>query len=391
VAQILIREMLPHEAQTIQALGVKTFIRSLEGFYVAKPESARVAVLDDKIVGGFIYTTDKFGDKKLGFIDFFFVDPAYAGRGIGRDLCKESIDYLWAEGYDFLGAVVRDDNVGSWAAFEKNGFVNADLPGVARSMGFLGFLQVYFKHWYFFSSACDLHFAARPASVSGAETEEHDVHPLQAHSGDAPLLSSFRKKTGFGQFAMFLLANLIFVLISTIIGSGFIRWDYPFADFFAGTLPTLAIATLIVFGGAALFTYLGTLFSERKWRFRVPTGGFVICLALSFAGFLFPLGGSLYPDKYENTAKFRRDMGVPALLSWIYVIALVVGLGLFADGLPVLFDYLWAYTGALAVLVLIFRCIPFPHANFGSSRVFTWSKVLYAVMFLGSVYLAFFW
>ncbi|MCL2248529.1 MAG: GNAT family N-acetyltransferase [Oscillospiraceae bacterium] len=388
MAQILIREMEPGEAKTIQALGVKTFIRSMESFYVSKPSTAKVAALGDKIVGGLIYTTDNFGDKKLGFIDFFFVDPAYAGRGIGRDLCREGINYLWSEGYDYLAAVVRDDNVGSWAAFKKNGFVNADLPKVARAMGFLGFLQVYFKHWYFFSSACDLHFAPRPESI---DAENDDMRSLQAHSDNETLPSGFRKKTGFGQFAMLLLVNLLFVLISTIIGNGFLRWNYPFVDFFTGLFPTLASATFIVFGGTTLFTYLGTLFSGRKWRFRVPTGGFTLCLVISIIGFFFPLGGNLYPDKYENTAKFRRDMGIPALLSWLYIIALVVGLGLFADRLPVLLDYLWAYTSALAVLLLIFRCIPSLHASFGSSRVFSWNKALYVVMLLGSVYLIFFW
>jgi GNAT superfamily N-acetyltransferase len=218
VAQVLIREMKHGEDGTIQALGIKTFIRSLEGFYVAKPRTAKVAVLDDKIVGGFIYTTDNFGDKKLGFVDFFFVDPAYAGRGIGRDLCKEGIDYLWSEGYDFLCSFVRDDNVGSWAAFEKNGFVRANLPKVARAVGFLGFLQVYFKHGYFASSACELYFALRPAGVEAEMAD--DAQPLQARADNEAHLSGFRRKTGFGQIAVFLLANLLFLLITGTMEGG---------------------------------------------------------------------------------------------------------------------------------------------------------------------------
>ena len=117
----------------------------------------------------------------------------------------------------------------------------------------------------------------------------------------------------------------------------------------------------------------------------------MLCLVFSFTGLFFPLGGGLYPDKYENTAKFRRDMAIPALLSWLYIIALFVGLELFADRLPILIDYLWAYTSSLAFLLLVFRSIPLPHISFGSSRIFSWNKILYAVMLLGSAYLIFFW
>jgi len=368
---IIIREMEAYEAGAIQSLGLETFLRSLEGFYVSRPKTAKVAVLNGKIVGSLIYTTDICGGKKIGFVDFFFVNPAHAGRGIGRELCKEGIAYLWSEGYDYLGAVVRDDNVGSWAAFEKNGFTNAGLLKIARAVGFTGFLKMYFKHGYFLSSACDLHFAPRPDS--GAE------------------LSSFKKRTGFGQVALNLFGNFLLLLIGSMIGMGILRGTYSFADFFAPDSPVAIIAALLmVFGGTFLLSYIGTLFSGRKWRFRTPTGGFILNFLISLVGFYFPIGGSFYPQQYENTSKFRRDMGLSALWSWLYIMVLLTVAVIFAGRLTFISTGTWAFISELTSLLLIFRCLPFPHANFGTSRIFAWNKIVYGVMLLGSVYLVFF-
>jgi len=364
---VIIREMEADEAAAVQSLGLRTFLRSLETFFVPKPKTAKVAVLDDKIVGGFIYTTEIHEGKKFGVVDFFFVDSAHGGQGIGSELCKEGVAYLWSEGYDYLAAVVRDDNVASWAAFEKNGFVRANMQKASNALGFVGFLSFYIKHAYFVSSACDLYFAPRPGR--GIE------------------LSSYSKDTGLGQITLHLFANLLLVFIFALARTLFFRETSSFADFLRVDLPAFSPAVLFVFGGAILFTYLGTLFSERKWHFRVPTGGFVLCFIVGFFGFLFPMGGSFYPDRYENTPEFRRDMGIPALTSWLYIMALLLVTSLFAEVLP-LFSYnIWAYIGTLAGVLLIFRSMPLLHVSFGSSRVFAWNKILYGIMFLVSVLL----
>jgi len=267
---------------------------------------------------------------------------------------------------------VRDDNVGSWAAFEKNGFTNAGLPKVARAVGFVGFLQIYIKHAYFLSSACDLHFAPRPDS--GAE------------------LSSFRKEAGFGQVILYFLGNFLLLLIATMIGMGILRGSYSFFGFFRTEVPaSIAVSILAVLGGAVLLSYVGTLFSARKWRFRTPTGGFVLNFLISLGGFYFPIGGSFYPERYENTPKFRRDMGLGALLSWLYIMVLFVAIGIFGGRMTFISGNILDFTGELARLLLIFRCLPFPHANFGTSRIFTWNKIVYGLMLLGSICLVFFW
>jgi len=51
----------------------------IEGLFVTKPKTAIVAILDEKIIGGFVYQIDIIGKKKIGFVSFLFTDPAYQG------------------------------------------------------------------------------------------------------------------------------------------------------------------------------------------------------------------------------------------------------------------------------------------------------------------------
>jgi len=41
--ELILREMEAGEAKAVQALGIKCFLRSLEGFYVVRPKTALVA------------------------------------------------------------------------------------------------------------------------------------------------------------------------------------------------------------------------------------------------------------------------------------------------------------------------------------------------------------
>lgn len=364
---LTLREMQPSEARTVQLLGTKSFLRSLEGFGVPKPKTARVAVKDGKIVGGVIYSIENCGGKKLGFVDIFFVDKAYAGQGIGRALCDEGVAYLWAEGCDYLATFVRDDNVGSWRAFEKAGFIRSDLPKVAGALGQGGFIKTHVKHLYGFGLGCDFYFAVRPEN-----------------SADLP---AYSKKTGIGQLALHLFTNIALVLIVILSGMGFanVASDPPLIT---SQLPTILISLLLIFGGVIILSYIGTLFSGRKWHYRMPTGGLLLGLIFGFGmGALIPMAGNWYPNHYENTRKFRVDMGISAFLSWLYLIGLLIIARLFGGDI----QFLGSGLQVVISILLMFRCIPFPVVNLGSVRVFRWNKVLWALMAAASIYLAFFW
>jgi len=356
--ELNIREMQPEEAKSLQSLGSKIFLRSMEAPFVPKPKKAHVAVCDGKIVGGFCYSFEKCGEKKLGFVDYFFVDPAYAGQGIGRALSQGGIAYLWEQGCDYLASVVRDDNVGSWSAFEKTGFIRASLPKVAGSLGLGGFIKTYIKHFYGFSPGCDFYFAIRPDDNS------------------VPLLA-YAKRTGFGQILLHPLTNTLLALIPFLIGLITFTTD-------PSNLPMLVLRFLIVFGGVIFFSYIPTLLSGRKWHYRMPTGGLLLASIFSIFGLFMPMAGNWYPDRYENTQAFRRDMGISALMSWAYLLGILIAARLFDGVRP------FIATGVIGVL-LIFRCIPFPVINLGSVRVFRWNKFLCVLLALASIFTVFFW
>ena len=356
--KLILREMRPDEAKTIQSLGIKSFLRSMEGFYVPKPKTARVAEMDGKIVGGFIYGIEIGSKKKFGVIDFFFVDPKCAGQGIGSALCEEGVSFMWQEGCDYLATFVRDDNVGSWAAFEKTGFFRANLPKVASALGLGGFLKLYVKHLYGICSGCDLYFAKHPESPES--------------------LPDFAKKTGFGQIALhvFIHALLILTMFFRGMGEGVDISD-TLSLLFTSILPSL----LIIFCGVILFSYLGTLPSKRKWHYRMPTGGLLLSAAFSVFSIFLPMAGNWYPERYEKSTKFHMDLGLGAFLSWLYLIGMLTVMRLVGDDIP----FLNSDVQIIIVILLIFRLVPFPVVNQGSVRVFRWNKILWVIMAVASV------
>gem|GEM_PF-3946947 len=46
---------------------------------MTKPKTAIVAILDEKIIGGFVYQIDIIGKKKIGFISFLIYRPRLSG------------------------------------------------------------------------------------------------------------------------------------------------------------------------------------------------------------------------------------------------------------------------------------------------------------------------
>ena len=350
-----LREMRPEEARGLQLRAMKNFIRALEAPFVTKPKEAMVAEQDGEIIGGFIYSIEESKKCKLGFIDFFFVENRYMGRGLGRALCRAGVAHLWAKGCDYLGAVVRDDNVGSWAAFERNGFIRVGLLAYAKAVGLVNFMKTNLIHGYGFSPGCNLYFATRP---------EKETNP-----------GLYIKKFGVKQLITHLVFNSLLVFIIFILNyfnANRINTNYYE---FLYVLQKWLLSGAVIFGGIIFITYMGTFFSRRKWRYQLTTGGGLLGLLVSLAGGVLPLMGNFYPEKYENTKKFRRDMAITAMLPWLLLMAALRVL----PGLDVEF----LHTGFMNVMVqilLVMRCIPLFAVNLGSSRVYKYNKILWLVM-----------
>ncbi len=335
---ILIRKMEPTEAKEVKKLGIKSF-RSFESLFVPVPKEALVAVMDSKIVAAVIvkYVHSK-NSQKTGYIDFAFVDRAYHNQGIGRQIYKAAIDYLWDQGCSHITALVKDDNVGSWSLFLKNGFERVSLYTLIKNIGTNGFWNHLIHTAIGWAAGMDLYLAE-----SGGKA-------VQKEGGS------------FYQGFKYILVNF---LISLIV---IIRLGLSQTMVFAGAL-------LLVLSLSILTGYLGTVFSKRKWKFRLVNCGFLISVFMFLLGMIYPMVGNWYPDHYENTGKFRKDLGIQAWVNW-------VGIFLFAFVSHILSPYylFFNYVYAICYMLLIFRILAvYPFSGFGGSRVLAWNKAVYLV------------
>ncbi|MCL2568662.1 MAG: GNAT family N-acetyltransferase [Oscillospiraceae bacterium] len=348
---MLIRQMQPGDVWAMRKLARKSF-GFPEGLFMLfiRPKTALVAVVDEKIVGGFIYKISHNGGKKMGFVSLFFSDPDFHGHGIGKRMAEEGIRHLWdVEGCDALVTYVRDDNVASWSAFERQGFVNASFPAVTKLVGAFGMAKLYVEMAYAFSIGHDFYIAL----PDEATTRQYE-----------------KKRNSGVQLAAYLVIQLLLAL--------------PF--FLASNAPIALLKGLsVLLLGGVLAGYVGTLFSRRAWHFRLTTGGAFLCLILGGVNRWFiPIIASWYPDQYENTPRFRRDLAVVSIAGWLFLLSFAA-LRFFIPN-PALF---LVYASIFASVLLIFRCVPASIGALGGERVFNWSKVVWAFQTASSILVVF--
>jgi len=85
--------------------------------------------------------------------------------------------------------------------------------------------------------------------------------------------------------------------------------------------------------------------------------------------------GNWYPDHYENTGKFRKDLGIQAWVNWVRIF-------LFAFVSNILSPYylFFNYVYTICYMLLIFRILAvYPFSGFGGSRLLAWNKAVYFV------------
>lgn len=334
--EIITRPMEPGEEPKVQKMGKRAF-GGLEGIGIPKPRQAIVAVKDGKIVGAIQYKFYRAGGKKIGYFDYACIDPDYHNQGIGSILYKATADYLWEQGCGALTALVKDDNVGSWGLLLKNGFARISVPELTRQFGFLGMLRLYFGTVYSIAIGMDYYVALR-----------EEKRPSS-------------KGNTAGQIGAYLLTNLLLFLVVLFTERK------NFGAFFT------AYGIFLV--GGIVVGYAGTLFSKRRWHFRLCNGGGVVCAFVNLIGGVYPMVGNWYPDYYEKTDSFRKDMGVQAFTGWMFVLALSL-VSSFVSG-----DILFQYLGYIGSVLLLYRTVAiYPFEAFGGGRVYRWKKGVYLVM-----------
>jgi GNAT superfamily N-acetyltransferase len=337
--------------ETKEALAVyKKSFGFPEGLFSPKPKEAIVAVIGEKIVGGLFYKTKIIGKKKLGYIDYLFTDPALQGQGIGNRLCEEGFRILWEEGCDALLTFVQDDNVASWRQFLKHGFARTSWPKMVKLLGPAGAIQA-----KLFSTT----FGLAPA------------YDFYVALPDAEQTSLYEKKVcTAGQIAAFMLANMIFVSMA-VLRAG---------DSLAGL-----IAFITLFFGSICAGYIGTLFSRRKWHFRLTPGGPFISIFVAITGIFWPANGGWYPAKYENTPKFRRDMAISSIAVWIFLTAAFLSPLAVNELKP-----LWVSISNISAFLMVIRFIPInPVSSYGARRILMWNKAAYGILLALTAFILF--
>ena len=348
---LLVRKMEAHEAAQTKKVAVKAF-GPFEGFFVQKPADAFVAIIDGKIVGGLMYKFIESGGKKYGYVSFLFTDPDFKGQGVGKALMDKGIALLWEEGADALITFVRDDNVASWALFEKHGFKKASLSKFSRTVGFMGLIKPYVL------SNCAISIG----------------HEYYIAMPDERATELCKKQGGVGQIFIYVLLNMLLMMPMIVRDLSYI-----------GNMAVVGLSVGAVFLGCVFSGYTATLFTDRRWNFRWVNGGIFVYPIVSLMGGFFPMIGGWYPDVYENTVKFRRDMALNAIGVWLFLIAVVLFRHLCENPASFLI-----YASNLAQILLVFRCLPievFESTGFG--RVWKWNKAVLGILVAASIYLSF--
>ncbi len=337
--EITTREMTTDDHREVTSIAQKAFSFP-ESLFISKPKLGIVAEVDGKIAGAILYKFMACGNLKNAYIDYAFVHPDYSGKGVGSKLYEATTKFLWEQGCDTQSAIVKDDNVASWSLFLKNGYERIGVVGLVKEFGLAGFLKHYFFTPAFIAIGMDYYLISK--------TKKPEVK----ESGTA------------AQITAFLLFNVIVVLLSSFtIDDNYLQ---------------NAISLAIVLTFNVLTGFLGTLFTKRKWKFRFINGGLAIpILNISFGG-LFPAIGSWYPEKYEKSSEFKRDMAIVSLATWVLSILFILVMVLLGESRNLI-------TITLKVLMVIRIVTVYPTSAFGAMRVFNWNKIVYAVLLVLSV------
>ena len=323
----------PEEVREIRKVGARAFFYfSFLWMFLPKPTAdSFIALLGDEIVSAFLYKVYGTGDKQIAYINYFYTDPKHHGKGYGKQLFSAGMEHIRGQNFMMLVSFVRDDNVGSWLNFVKNGFLRVPFTELIPKLGFGRAFHLYAVTYFGFCFGHDFYISENGKGVQ-------------------------KEANSLGQIVLSLLINGVLILPIAIAANPLLVYSY----------------FLAIFIGLTLFGYIGTQFSERKWNFRMTDGGLLLCAIFSITTGFLPMSANWYPEEYENTPQFRRDIAMPAVFSWVFLLA--IGL-------------IWSAAMPLVSVLLIFRCLVFvePMKSYGGLRVYDWNKGVFALLAAASL------
>lgn len=332
--EIVIREFHPGEEKEIMKIGMAAF-KSMEGLFITKPKTAKVAVVDGKLVGAMYYHMIHYGKKSLCYLAYAFVHPDYHGKGVGTKLYKETIEYVRSQGCEQITALVKGDNIGSFGLVEKNGLKRCSMVDMIKLIGIRGVMAIFWK------------------------TEQNIATGMDFYS------TGVKQKTGsLKECGVYLLLNSLLLLLSF--------WSHK-TQFLPYIAAAVTIFTYTILLGSAI-----KLISKQPWHFRMNNCGLLTTMIVTVIGGVFPLVGRWYPEHYSHEKKERRELCISAMLEWDGLLLTGVLVHLLAPE-----QLYWSMVQLVIGMMLVYRCIPtYPFSEYGANRVWKYNKLVYAIQFI---------
>jgi len=341
-----IRAMKQSEAQQVRKLGKKTF-EWFESLFIPKPKDCYVALENNEIIGALLYKYLNIADKKIGYVDYIFVDKAFHGKGIGSRLVDHCLEIMKNEDCDAYSAIVRDDNVGSWKMFINKNLKRVGLDDLIREFGLLGMFSLTFKTPFNFATGMDYYL-------------KFEDNETSQNKGDSIF-----------QIFKYLIFTALLLLPLFIYG-----FKYAF---------NIIGAVILILAIRLFFGYLGTIFSNEKWHFRVCDGGYLIPFIASLLGGIFFISGNWYPEVFRKKKDFKRSLGLTAFTQWTSLLLIVI-LTRTQLGEIEFFRTMSSISGSF----MLISVVPlYPLASFGGKRLFSWSRLFYIILLVLSLYIVF--
>ncbi|MFW6230246.1 MAG: GNAT family N-acetyltransferase, partial [Halanaerobium sp.] len=227
---IKIRAIKQNEVEKVRKLGQETF-EWFESLFVPKPRDCLVALEENSIIGAVIYKLLNVADKKIGYVDYIFVDKSYHGKGVGSKLVDACFKKMKQEDCDGYSAIVRDDNAASWKMFVNHGLKRVGLEDLIRQFGISGMFKLTFKTPMNIATGMDFYLKMENSSLFK------------------------RKENSIFQIFTYL------IFLGLLLSPGFL-YGLDQALHLTGAILTVLVIRIA-------FGYLGTIFSKEKWYFRV--------------------------------------------------------------------------------------------------------------------------
>lgn len=313
--------------------------------FIRRFTHAVIAVDEHQVVGGAAYALLQYGKHRVGYLEWGFVEKAYRGRRIGRNLYEKAHHAMMDSGCKSMCALVSDDNTASWRLFDRLGYKRTTVFELVRLYGLVTALLLYFRTMWAFS------FGAS----------------LWLYTGDRPRVP---RQPG-------LLHGLLFNLLLISL---------------YGLIHRVPLNVLFGYGSAAitylvLTTMIPLLFVHKGLGVRMFAGGNAFTALITLTGGVLPVYLQHYPKAEQWTFYQKKDqLGLLAVVRWsvslVIGVSCWVGIRFFAyESSYVL--YLLHYAVVLAILNLLVPIFD----SFESLRVLRYRKLLFVVLAGASVLL----